>query len=550
MKQTIALDLIKKLKAKGIDTFFGIQGGACARLVEAVISSGGKFYPVLNEQAAGYCAHGYYLATRKLAGIIVTTGPGFTNVISGIAACYYDNIPLVVLVGQVKKELNVASKFGTKMVGFQELPHLKIGKNLADKVFCIDSKKNYIKFSKFFLPDICRQVTIVEVLDDIQRVKIKFNSKYKKTNIKKRRNLKIKFSSKILTAIKKSTEKTIFLLGAGFSRSNELNKNLSLLNRFNIPVSFSWGAQEISRKVKKSIGIFGDHVPGIASNYVENSKIVICLGISLLQHQTGRSRNNFAPNAKIIFVNNNLNECRRAQQQFGKRLIYFNTELHNFLTNFTKIYNFKLNYKRKLLQLPLPLFENQNSTVKILKSIIQKINSKNSLIFADAGATLSWTYQASNLIKKCSPIYTAFNLHSMGYANCAGIGAACGSKKNVFVIIGDGSIPMNSQELSWANKFKIKFIVIDNKGYGVIRQTQKQFYDSFFIASDFLNKKSSLPRFSVSKIFKSFDIPIIKTNLKSFNKKKLSKFLNKKNSAALIIDTHYSEIINTYKKQK
>ena len=121
--QTIAVDLIKKLRKKGINTFFGLQGGACARLTEAVIKSGGKFYPVLNEQAAGYCAHGYYLTTRRPAAIIVTTGPGFTNVISGIAACYYDNIPLVVLVGQVKKELNVANKFGTKMVGFQELPH-------------------------------------------------------------------------------------------------------------------------------------------------------------------------------------------------------------------------------------------------------------------------------------------------------------------------------------------------------------------------------------------------------------------------------------------
>ena len=79
--QTIALDLIKKLKNKGIDTFFGVQGGACARLIEAVIKSGGKFYPVLNEQAAGYCAHGYFLTKKKPAGVIVTTGPGLTEII-------------------------------------------------------------------------------------------------------------------------------------------------------------------------------------------------------------------------------------------------------------------------------------------------------------------------------------------------------------------------------------------------------------------------------------------------------------------------------------
>ena len=114
--QELSTDLIRKLKKKGINTFFGVIGGACARLIEAVIKSGGKYYPVLNEQAAGYCAHGYYLSTRKTAGIILTTGPGFTNAVSGIAACYYDNIPLVVLIGQVPRTLNTADKFKTKMV--------------------------------------------------------------------------------------------------------------------------------------------------------------------------------------------------------------------------------------------------------------------------------------------------------------------------------------------------------------------------------------------------------------------------------------------------
>ena len=107
---------------------------------------------------------------------------------------------------------------------------------------------------------------------------------------------------------------------------------------------------------------------------------------------------------------------------------------------------------------------------------------------------------------------------------------------------------MNSQELSWANKFKIKFIVIDNKGFGVIRQTQMQFYDNSFIGSDFLNKKSSLPSFSVKKIFNSFDIPIIETSSNFFDKKKLTKFFGNKKSSALIVNTKYSEIIKTYKK--
>ena len=542
--QEIATDLIKKLKKKGINTFFGLQGGACARLIEAVIKSGGKYYSVLNEQAAGYCAHGYYLATRKPAGIIVTTGPGFTNTISGIAACYYDNVPLVVLVGQVKKTLNVADKFKTKMVGFQELPHLKIAKSISDKTFCIDSEKKYKRFSKYYLSEVCKKVTIVEILDDAQRIRIKFDSKDRE-KVKIEKNIqKVSFSNKFINQII-NTEKKIILLGAGFSRANRLSKNLDLLNKLNIPVGLSWGAQEISRKVKKNMGIFGDHSPGLANNYIKYSKILICLGVSLLQHQVGRSRNNFAPNAKIIFVNSNLNECKRAKKQFGKRLIYFNLNVDIFMLNLKKIISHKQNHSKNKLLLLKQFKQNPNSPAVTLSKIIQKISQNNSLIFADAGATLSWTYQAANLIKgKCPPIYTAFNLHAMGYANCAAIGAACGSRKNIFVIIGDGSVPMNSQEFAWANKYKIKFIVIDNKGFGIIRQTQKQFYNSFFIGSDFINKKSSLPYFSISKIFKSFSIETIRTNSNVIDKQKLRKFLFEKKSSALLINTPYSANVN------
>ena len=92
--KNLSEQLIHDLILKGVDTFFGIQGGACARLIENVVKFKGKFFPVLNEQSAGYYAHGYYMATGKTAGLIFTTGPGLTNGISGIAACYYDRVPL------------------------------------------------------------------------------------------------------------------------------------------------------------------------------------------------------------------------------------------------------------------------------------------------------------------------------------------------------------------------------------------------------------------------------------------------------------------------
>ena len=313
-----------------------------------------------------------------------------------------------------------------------------------------------------------------------------------------------------------------------------------------MPVGLSWGAQEISRKVVKSIGIFGDHSPGFANECLKNCDLLICLGISLLQHQVGNSQKNFASKAKIIFVNNNLNECKRAKKQFGDRLEYCNTDIYSFMLNLNKKKFIKSN--NNFLKLNQnKFFKKQNSPVKILKLIFEKIDPKNSIIFSDAGATLSWTYQASNLIKNCAPIFTAFNLHPMGYANCAAIGAGIDSKKKIYVVIGDGSIPMNSQELSWAKKFNIKFIVIDNKGYAVIRQTQRQFYKSFFLGSDFKNKKSSLPYFSIQKILKSFNIISKSINSKFVKSVQIKSFIKSKTLMALIINVKYSETISTNK---
>ena len=105
-------DLIKS----GVNTF-GIQGGACARLIENVVKYKGKFIPVLNEQSAGYYAHGYYMATGKTADYF-TTGPGLTNAVSGIAACYYDEI-FNYFGWTGAKRLNISKKTKTRMVGFR-----------------------------------------------------------------------------------------------------------------------------------------------------------------------------------------------------------------------------------------------------------------------------------------------------------------------------------------------------------------------------------------------------------------------------------------------
>ena len=472
--------------------------------------------------------------------MIFTTGPGLINGLSGIATCFYDRVPSIILVGQVNKSLNIAKKTKTRMVGFQEVPHLDLAASIVDKTFKIDSKVKFLSIRKKLLENVNKLTQIVEIPDDIQREKIKPNSNVK-IFIKKNNlfvNKKI-ISKKISTLLNKSN-KVVCVAGSGFANSTKINLGIKLLNNQKCKIALTWGGQQLQNKIKNNfLGLMGQHSPGLANNIIQKSDLIISLGSSFLQHQIGKDYDSFAPKANIIYVNNNISECKRAKYQFGKRLTYYCIDSVNFLHILNKL-------KIKLIN-NIPgkndsnniILSKSNTPVALLSKIFKSINKRDSIIFSDAGATLSWSYQASNLLKNCSPIYTAFNLHGMGYANCAAIGAARAKSKNIYVIIGDGSIPMNSQELAWCKNFPTKFIVIDNKGYGIIRQTQKDFYKSNYLGSDFKNNRSKLPNFSIKNILDSFGIKqkTIKNN--KVSNKEISWFNTKNESKALIIDTDY-----------
>ena len=528
--------LIKDLIKVGVKTYFGVQGGACARLIQSLTRNGGKFIPVLNEQAAGYSAHGYYLANNRIAGCIFTTGPGFTNGVSGIAACYFDGVPIVTLVGQVNNALNKAERFKTKMIGFQEVQHLKIAETIASSTYKINSKEKFYSARPNIINSIKNNESIViEINDEVQRFAVpNKNIKIKKT--KNQTNLNNNFFKKIFKEIKSSNKKGVLLIGAGARKIQFSKKILRNINKSKFPVGLTWGGQFLQKNFKNNLGLFGRHTNDIANEFIRDCDFIIATGCSLLQHQAGKNSTNFAPRANIFYINNNNNEIIRAKHYFGKRLISLKSDCSLFFEKFfrNKIINQnnrKIFFKNKKTKI--------NSICKALKKILEIINDKNYIIFSDAGATLSWTYLASENLKICPPIYTSFNLHAMGYSNCAAVGAAIHKKKSVLAIIGDGSLPMNLQELAWLKKYNIKLIIVNNQGYGIIRQTQKSFYNSNFLASDFKNKSSCLPSYNINKVLKSFDIKTFEVSDTNINERLITNFLKFKRSSAIILNTKY-----------
>ena len=497
--KSLTNQIISDFKDADVTVYFGVQGGACARIIEAVIKNNCKYIPVLNEQAAGYAAHGYFLTHGMPAGIILTSGPGVTNSISGIASCYYDSVPLVVLMGQVNAPLNLAKTFSTKMHGFQELPHIDLVKPVSSVSLSIRSEADYEsqRYAIFHLLEEKKKVVSIEIQDDVQRIEIKkMKSISKLTKITNNELLNKNNQAKL--------ESDLLILGAG-CRDSLSEADIDNINLSEVPVVLSWGAQSLSSQLKYCRGLFGTHTPGVANELVKKSVSPIVVGCSLLQHQIGKNQKLFLPKAKLItFVNSNPSENHRAFSIFGDRLFPYLSDASEFFRRNSLIINKKLNsIENEQYNIGNPVVPN------ILSDVIKKFSKYGTNIFTDAGATLSWSYQAMNMDnnwKLGSKMYSSFNLHPMGFSNCALVGSGVNSNDITLAIIGDGSVPMNCQELAHLkNKKNLKIVVIDNKGYGIIRQTQDDFYGGVYLGSSF-ETESPLPYFSIGKIAKGFDL--------------------------------------------
>ncbi len=512
--RTVAELLIQTLSESGVKTFYGVQGGACAHLIQAAAQTPeSRFVPVLSEQSAGLFAHGHFLASRQVAGVIVTTGPGFFNALTGIAACYYDRVPLVILCGQVNAKGNLAASLGTRMYGFQEAAHADIAAHIAEySVRVSDAPSLSRALSLIRSANQIAGPIFIEVLDDLQR--LESTSVLPDFSPVSMRDAKTGTSEVAdvsgCTSLLRSSSRPLFLAGAGvnaeaFAHMNRTSHSLG------IPILFTWGAQHlIDPKNALHQGIFGNHAPGRGNALLRESDLLVAVGLGLLQHQVGKSHAAFAPKARIFYVNLEHSECSRARFDFGNRCTPLHAEAHSFLRTLDKDHGIaKASYWQGSTFAPLA---NQSIALPHVHEAVEALvhslrgTPADAKIFSDAGATLSWGYQAANLTS-CPPMFTSFNLHTMGYSLPAAIGANIATGGMAVSVSGDGGIMMNCQEFAHAVGRNIKILIIDNDGYGIIRQTQDSFLGSRYFGSAMDNEASPLPRYDCAKIIEGFGIP-------------------------------------------
>jgi acetolactate synthase-1/2/3 large subunit len=540
---------LKFLEKKKVKKVFLITGGAIAFMIDAFSRNKKiKYISAAHEQSAAMMADAYSRLGPNFSCTMVTSGPGATNLITGIACSYFDSIPSLHICGQVntyEQQDGHKSTKNVRQVGFQETDIVNIAKPITKYAYKIKdaSEIRYVLEKAYHLATTGRPgPVLIDIPMDLQRVKIdpkklkSFKPSINKKIIKYRNIV-----AKIENLLRKS-KKPVIILGGGIKYGKAELDLINFLKIFNIPIVTTWsGVDLIDHNNKNYIGNIGVYGSRAANFTVQNSDLILCLGSRLDTRVTGGVPKSFARNAKKIVVDIDKYELEKKR---GLKIdLKVELDIKIFFQEYEKYkkiniikeewllrcYNWKIQYP-----IILKKFYDEKKYINpyVFIDKLSKTLNKKDIIIADDGGHLTWTIQSFK-VKFGQKLFSAFGNSPMGYALPASIGASIvKNKSRIICIDGDGSIQINLQELHTVDKLQlpVKIFILNNGGFGIIKQFQELYMGKRYEAS---GKGVSNPSFK--KISNAYNINY---NLlkKHSDLKKLSKIISSKKAEIIEIN--------------
>ena len=541
------------IASKNVDTVFAISGGASLHLIHSI-----NDHPKLNyicthhEQGAAMAADGYSRVSKKIGVVIATSGPGATNLITGICCSFYDSVPLLLLTGQVST-FRMAGKTGVRQIGFQETPITEITKEITKYSLTLNKPED-IRYELEKAYSIAHHgrpgPVLIDIPDNLQRAIIDVDdlSTFDEFTLKSKNTFPSSSHSisKVIDSIKKA-ERPVVVAGWGIHLSNTEDDFLKFVTKLKIPVALTWGAADlIDSENELYIGTFGTHGMRHANFAVQNADLVISLGTRLDTKSTGSPITTFARDAKKIMLDIDPSELAKFDS-FGLTFdILIQDDLREFFKCvLSKINKEKVNSNFEKWITKIKKWEKEFNKINQV-NIHEKINinpyeffsclskklSSDKMLFIDTGCSIAWAMQTLRC-KNGMRVFHDFNNTAMGWALPASIGAnfADNSKEKI-CIVGDGSFMMTMQELATVmhHNIKLKLIIINNHGYSMIKQTQDQWLDSNYVAS---SEEGGLSFPKYSKISEAFDLKYLELSKSKDIDDILNQFLNSNDSILL-----------------
>ena len=490
MKLNGAQILIKMIKAEGVNTIFGYPGGAVIDIYDALAKQEGlRHILVRHEQAAVHAADGFARANKSVGVALVTSGPGATNTVTGIASAHCDSIPIVVFTGQVP----------TGLIGndaFQEVDIVGITRPCTKHNYLVKSVDKLAATIKeaFYLARSGRPgPVLVDLPKDIMQTQVDFEEPGKislksyKPNYKPNK----KQLNKVVDMIRKAKKPVIFA-GGGVIISQASEQISRLAKIADIPVTASlMGLGAFPGSDPLWLGMLGMHGTYRANMSIGHCDLMIAAGVRFDDRVTGNIEK-FASNAKIVQIDIDPTSIHKNIEVQCPIVGDCKTTLKGIvqLMEGQKIEDLKKGRPQWLDQIQewkrtTPLKYDQGSDVIKPQFVIEKLyelTKGDAIITTEVGQNQMWAAQYYHF-NKPNHFITSAGLGTMGFGLPAAIGAkvACPDKP-VVDVAGDGSIQMNIQELMTAveSKIDVKIVILNNKNLGMVRQWQELFYEKVY----------------------------------------------------------------------
>ncbi|MCM1251826.1 MAG: thiamine pyrophosphate-binding protein [Clostridium sp.] len=476
--------IVNLLLRKGITEVYGYPGSAMMKLMDTMIQSEKiSFRQNYHEQACAFAADGYARTTGEMSVLLVTSGPGAINALAGIADAYCDSIPMLCITGQDNTSY-VLRNGQTRQKGFQDLNIASIAAPITKYSVMITSIENlaYEMEKAITIANTGRKgPVLVDIPLDIQFAlmpdvlrhyedKCNINSEVKSNDIEKS-----------LEMIRQAT-RPLILAGGGIRLSGAVEEFRTFLDKTKIPMVATLNGLDCGSAVYGFSGTYGHVYANIA---LAHTDCLLVLGARLAKHQVGKELDKYT-SAKIIHIDIDDNELERVL----KGVLTIKCDIKQYLqeANARLMSHESFSFDKWWKQLDFwkrqTDFLYQESVIEYIRAISLKLSTE-TVVTADVGQNQMWVAQGISL-KGNMRLLNSGGYGSMGFSLPAAIGASIARNNQMVVaFMGDGGFQMNIQELQYLklNNPNIKCIIFNNNTLGMMKDVQRQFYNSHFCGS-------------------------------------------------------------------
>jgi len=491
--------LAQRISSLGIRHVFAVSGGASLHLIHSLHETEGvEFVCPQHEQAGAMAADGYARVTGKWGAAIGTSGPGATNLVTGIGCSYYDSIPTIFITGQVST-FRMRGQSGARQIGFQETPIVDLCKSITKYAaqICDPSQVRY-EFEKAVYHAMTGRPgpVLLDIPDDVQRMEIDpdqlpgFNPPPG--------SMLPPFDPVPVLDLLMASQRPVIVAGWGIRLSGCEVMFRQWVEEMGVPVALTWAVADLLPEGHPCrIGTFGTHGTRYANFAVQNADLLLSLGSRLDTKATGSPVTTFARGAKKIMVDIDAAEL----QKFKKFGLDFDLLVQADAAVAVQ------SLCKSTVGLPRPDWQSWRDRISgwqqtypiclesyrrdeevnpyVFVDTLAKLCPSPCHIVIDTGCSIAWMMQGFTP-RDGHRLFHDFNNTAMGWALPAAIGA-CFARPEVPVVCvtGDGSLMMNIQEMATVTRhgLPITMFLINNKGYSMIQQTQDQWLDSNYLAS-------------------------------------------------------------------